>query len=1015
MDRPDAPVDDQTQVPEVRLLTQLDPRWAIPLRAGGAVFDLDPASQPRAPQLPAHSTSTVPTVFPHPRMELWLTHLRAFQLSMDVVLPAAHAPDTCLMDLVCHIRRFLGPQEPEVVWFLGHLLRNRLMHALNGNRVDEYHVLGPPRLAAVEVEFQNEEPDVVLQPLPPPMLPWDLMGQGGDIAEFTMRMRVQALAIVHWFAVDAHDLVIFLAAWQMWERRDLQLVRRVVALANMQTVQGVANRQRPEDVLLATGILSHVCDTMEQLGRRPGSFAATAGTAPTVLFQRLRRFDPSVHLHTAAAAARFARYSYGLVAAELPLCLALCDAALILGGPPSILFRPMLLQTRQWFAARATEIQMLEPSLLPLPPPTGSRAGPGDARLFLPVSMLVRSFLPPAEIVRGAGADTEGYGWFVHRLVRNRLAHALNGNTGTRVPAKNERLNVRPLGRGGRGVLLLPKQLLLMAAFCCFGQVQAGAPAVEHDVLPVVVASANVTSLEAHWDAIAASPWDLLTVQEARISPDSRVVRDTLRAGGDVRLGALGTDGKALLCVLACKGTLSPARPVPGTDSLRSQLLTWHPGGPCSWNICNVYAEADGSAESKLRTSVIVREALAEFEATRRQPAIIAGDLNAQISELPVAPALGCSGWVDPAADVPTSSAAFVPRRIDHFLMNSSMERRYLSHVVDWTLGLPTHAWQAVTLRAGRLPNVPVWLQAPVLPDPGEGMDRQAASLQVVGLLRQVHQAVALQDLPLAWRLLLEAGERYAHHRAGKRFAGIRTPSRVEWQPPEPVAKGTEAPEDFASRRARTRVHRIEHLLVFHRKGHAETSPAASLRAALLGAEGVSSWWKGPMRAANGVADWERLLALAKEQLQAEAVIAKAASRDRWYAWCNEQLYTGGSRVYKWVRQGTSFQAPPEGHPWEEGTEAGPPQGVRPRSNGCTPIGWLSGGLETQQERLTSALGCLPCKRCHLSRCWRTLMVRCCLMWFNVRVSVKLQERTDGPTKSLQIGRLTSLMRLLRS
>ena len=38
--------------------------------------------------------------------------------------------------------------------------------------------------------------------------------------------------------------------------------------------------------------------------------------------------------------------------------------------------------------------------------------------------MLVRSFLLPAEIVGGAALGRAGYGWFVHRLVRNRLMHA---------------------------------------------------------------------------------------------------------------------------------------------------------------------------------------------------------------------------------------------------------------------------------------------------------------------------------------------------------------------------------------------------------------------------------------------------------------------------------------------------------------------------------------------------------------------------------------------------------------
>ena len=85
-----------------------------------------------------------------------------------------------------------------------------------------------------------------------------------------------------------------------------------------------------------------------------------------------------------------------------------------------------------------------------------------------------------------------------------------------------------------------------------------------------MVASANVTSLEAHWDSIAAAKWDLLAVQEARISPDARIVRDVLRAGGDIRLGPLGADGKALVCTICRRGSLTRSSPIAGTDPLRA-------------------------------------------------------------------------------------------------------------------------------------------------------------------------------------------------------------------------------------------------------------------------------------------------------------------------------------------------------------------------------------------------------------------------------------------------------------
>ena len=41
----------------------------------------------------------------------------------------------------------------------------------------------------------------------------------------------------------------------------------------------------------------------------------------------------------------------------------------------------------------------------------------------------------------------------------------------------------------------------------------------------VVVRSANVTSLEAHWDELVEEHWDLLFVQEPRVPTDSWVFR----------------------------------------------------------------------------------------------------------------------------------------------------------------------------------------------------------------------------------------------------------------------------------------------------------------------------------------------------------------------------------------------------------------------------------------------------------------------------------------------------------
>ena len=101
----------------------------------------------------------------------------------------------------------------------------------------------------------------------------------------------------------------------------------------------------------------------------------------------------------------------------------------------------------------------------------------------------------------------------------------------------------------------------------------------------VVIASANVTSLDAHWHEVCQQEWDVLLVQEARVSPDAWSLGDAARKGISVQLGRLAGDGKALVCAIARSGCLAPAKLPPDGDPLRMQSFTWYPGRPCSWRL----------------------------------------------------------------------------------------------------------------------------------------------------------------------------------------------------------------------------------------------------------------------------------------------------------------------------------------------------------------------------------------------------------------------------------------------
>ena len=73
-----------------------------------------------------------------------------------------------------------------------------------------------------------------------------------------------------------------------------------------------------------------------------------------------------------------------------------------------------------------------------------------------------------------------------------------------------------------------------------------------------------------------------------------------------------------------------------------------------------------------------------------------------------------------------------------------------------------------------------------------------------------VKDVAARQQLPEAWRSVMEFAERYAALRADIAYGGARTPSKVVTKLVEPVAKADEPPVDFASRKSRTRLHRLQ-------------------------------------------------------------------------------------------------------------------------------------------------------------------------------------------------------------
>ena len=250
------------------------------------------------------------------------------------------------------------------------------------------------------------------------------------------------------------------------------------------------------------------------------------------------------------------------------------------------------------------------------------------------------------------------------------------------------------------------------------------------------------------------------------------------------------------------------------------------------------------------------------------------------------------------------------------------MRNRLVSHNMVWDAGFPTHAVQVLKLKAGKLPDCPQWEQTTTLPEPAPtGMGKLQATEAVNRWINKCKQHINDRDLAGAWAAFAETATRYAHHRADKPYTGPRPNSKAVTKPPEPIARGEDCPEDIASHKATKQFHRLQQVCHLWEDNQHQQTIAQKTLAALLNAEGQGSEWRCLLTAARSKEDWQRLVGKAKEVVQAQARVTRQARRDGWYNWCTKQLDRGGSKVFKWIRQG-SYEAPfVEGTEWEEQLE----------------------------------------------------------------------------------------------
>ena len=237
------------------------------------------------------------------------------------------------------------------------------------------------------------------------------------------------------------------------------------------------------------------------------------------------------------------------------------------------------------------------------------------------------------------------------------------------------------------------------------------------------VASANVSSLAGSADLLLKLDWDLLAVQETRLGDDAGATKalEKKLSKAKVRLyrGAVGADGVCYVGFLARRGALSVLGSLPVGDPARSLSVIWYVGGQTPIRVTNLYCRNESTAVVADTVSRMVDCAVEQVEGSGGVPALVCGDLNHQLGALEAVATVAASGWTDEGAPWPTcvTSKTVRPRRIDVMLLSPALQARMVASDLRWDTGIANHAYQEVTARAGRLPQVDRWKPAPALPE----------------------------------------------------------------------------------------------------------------------------------------------------------------------------------------------------------------------------------------------------------------------------------------------------------
>ena len=208
-----------------------------------------------------------------------------------------------------------------------------------------------------------------------------------------------------------------------------------------------------------------------------------------------------------------------------------------------------------------------------------------------------------------------------------------------------------------------------------------------------------MSSLPGVWDLIGDTPFDILALQEMRISNVAHWQQEAARAGMQLVVPTLEC-GEHLVGFLVRTGTLCTVQLPLALGSNRAHTVAWHfdQGPPIL--VCNMYGYVTPTAAQQDELGRSISTFLDHSEGQGAPLAILVGDFNQTRQQVPQAHWLDFCQWAD-MSDEPTCLAGKAPRRIDWLVSSRALQHRIAGKQLQWDSGLSTHAWQALDLTRG--------------------------------------------------------------------------------------------------------------------------------------------------------------------------------------------------------------------------------------------------------------------------------------------------------------------------